>query len=412
MIEQLQGLLQNQVFVGIGSASIMAGLMWFLRSIPHRLTRYFLAWFTVSVETANDDDTFYWMVRWMAAHPYSQKTRRLAMAVASAGADNYPSDLRAAGEETKPRFMLSPAAGVHLLFYRGRPVVILRTKGDKTKESFKRSETLEIRTIGRSRAVLHAMIEEAYALSNQRKKDQLVVHTYQFNCWQESVRCAKRPFESVVLSCGLAESIAADAETFAAREQWYSDRGIPWRRGYLFFGAPGCGKSSFVAALASRMNYSVCMLNLSAIASDEDLINAMRSQPEKSLLLVEDVDAGFLQRENAKETRITFSAFLNAIDGIAAPTGRILIMTTNHLEKLDPALIRAGRIDMKAEFCLATEQQAASIFLRFFPGMTGEAKAFGIRAAGLAPSRIQEILLSCGDNPASAETRIPVLVAA
>jgi mitochondrial chaperone BCS1 len=402
VIEQIQGLLQNQVFVGIGGASIMAGLMWFLRSIPHKCSSYFLAWFTVTLETSNDDDTFYWLVRWLAAHPYSQRTRRLALATPISGDYDRPRLVSQTEDANRPRFLLSPAPGVHLLWFRGRPILITRTKEEKAKESFKRPETLHVRAIGRSRAGLCAMIEEAYALSNERKKDQLVVYTYQFNCWQESVRGTKRPFDSVVLAGDVAERIAGDAENFTTKEGWYADRGIPWRRGYLWYGAPGCGKSSFAAALASRMNHSVCMLNLSAIASDEDLINAMRSQPEKSILLVEDVDAGFVERKGERETRITFSAFLNAIDGIAAPTGRILVMTTNHREKLDAALIRPGRIDMQIEFGLATEEQAARIFLRFFPGREREASMFGEQAKGIAPSRIQEMLVSAGDCPEAA----------
>ena len=76
----------------------------------------------------------------------------------------------------------------------------------------------------------------------------------------------------------------------------------------------------------------------------------MSNAPERSILLLEDIDAAFLGRTATSQERqpdgyqpnVTFSGLLNALDGVASGESRIIFMTTNHLERLDPALIRPG----------------------------------------------------------------------
>lgn len=70
---------------------------------------------------------------------------------------------------------------------------------------------------------------------------------------------------------------------------------------------------------------------------------------------------------NSFNSNVTFSGLLNALDGVASSTSqRILFLTTNHLEKLDPALIRAGRVDLKELIDDATPYQASELFTRFY----------------------------------------------
>jgi chaperone BCS1 len=87
------------------------------------------------------------------------------------------------------------------------------------------------------------------------------------------------------------------------------------------------------------------------------------SAASRSILLLEDVDAAFVGRSaadgTASSSRITFSGLLNAIDGVAAQEGRVLFMTTNHVEKLSEALVRPGRVDVRLEFKLADRQQVS-----------------------------------------------------
>ena len=105
-------------------------------------------------------------------------------------------------------------------------------------------------------------------------------------------------------------------------------------------GPPGCGKSSFVAALAGELGYDICILNLSdAGLTDDRLAHALSTTPPTSLVLLEDVDAAFVHRDpkDRRSSHVTFSGLLNALDGVAAGEERILFMTTNREAPLQHA---------------------------------------------------------------------------
>ncbi len=149
----------------------------------------------------------------------------------------------------------------------------------------------------------------------------------------------------MVLGRGKKEAIVDDVKRFLERDRWYAERGIPYRRGYLLHGAPGSGKSSFITALAGHLDFNICLLNLSERGLTDDKLNHLLSNaPDRSILLLEDVDAAFFGRQQAAEdgyqASVTFSGLLNALDGVASGESRIIFMTTNHIERLDPALIR------------------------------------------------------------------------
>ena len=118
-----------------------------------------------------------------------------------------------------------------------------------------------------------------------------------------------------------------------------------------YFHSKGCGKTTFVQVLASQLKLDICILNLNnKDLTDNTFASYLREAPEKALILLEDVDAIFTRRSpttgNGSES-VSFSGLLNALDGVAAQEGRIFFMTTNHIEQLDPALIRPGRCDIK-----------------------------------------------------------------
>lgn len=106
---------------------------------------------------------------------------------------------------------------------------------------------------------------------------------------------------------------------------------------------------------------------------DDDGLNQMLNcAPMRSIILLEDIDAIFVERTSVKEESqrkqsVTFSGLLNALDGVRSQEGRILIMTTNHREKLDPALLRPGRADMQIQLNYASEGQMKGLFKKFFP---------------------------------------------
>lgn len=111
----------------------------------------------------------------------------------------------------------------------------------------------------------------------------------------------------------------------------------------------------------------MCLLSLDGDAINDDIISeALRTAPSNAIILLEDVDAVFVQRQSNRYGGCSFSGLLNAIDGVLAQEGRILIMTTNHREKLDPALIRPGRCDQQYEIKKASKDQMERMYYRFF----------------------------------------------
>jgi chaperone BCS1 len=182
----------------------------------------------------------------------------------------------------------------------------------------------------------------------------------------------KRPLQSVILDKGIKERIVDDVKDFLKRQEWYVDRGIPYRRGYLLYGPPGSGKSSFIQALAGELDFGVAIINLSERGmTDDKLAHLLTKLPPRTILLLEDADAAFRNRRQVDEEgysggTVTFSGLLNAMDGVAAGEERISFLTTNHIDRLDGALIRPGRVDMTVRIGEATRHQAAEMWDRFY----------------------------------------------
>lgn len=272
----------------------------------------------------------------------------------------------------------------------------------------------------RSKVLLEEILEAGREIQRRKREKYLsVVQVYDFGKdyglgWlhpQESDRKQPgRSIASVVLpqcpaGCELegmdqAEALLEDAREFLASESWYSERGIPYRRGYLLHGIPGGGKSSLIMAVASELRLPIYMLQLSSeLISDETLNSLLQHgmHDPPTILLLEDVDllhTAMLSRSTIKEQReneaaeegsrelrrgkdpaswkrkgagrLSLSGLLNALDGPTATTGRLLFMTTNAKHRLDPALIRSGRIDYEIEFKSADREQICRFVNRFY----------------------------------------------
>ena len=177
----------------------------------------------------------------------------------------------------------------------------------------------------------------------------------------------------MVLAKGVKERIVADVQSFISAREWYLDRGIPYRRGYLLYGPPGTGKSSFIQALAGELDFNIAMLNLSERGlTDDRLMHLMINVPPRTVVVLEDADAAFSNRRTQADAdgyrgaNVTFSGLLNALDGVASAEERIVFLTTNHVDRLDAALVRPGRVDMTVHMGQATAWQVEQLWDRFF----------------------------------------------
>ncbi|KAI1382499.1 mitochondrial chaperone BCS1 [Hypoxylon trugodes] len=153
---------------------------------------------------------------------------------------------------------------------------------------------------------------------------------------------------------------------------WYADHGIPYRRSYLFSGPPGTGKSSMSSAIARHFGLELCVVTSLKGIEPRQLDSLFHMAPPCCIILLEDIDcAGVGQRQgdadsSGQSKEIPLSELLNLIDGPNAREGHILIMTTNHPENLDDALVRAGRVDLHVEFKNATREQVEEIFIAMY----------------------------------------------
>jgi mitochondrial chaperone BCS1 len=144
--------------------------------------------------------------------------------------------------------------------------------------------------------------------------------------------------------------------------------------------------------------------------NDNRVNDLLAKVPERSVLLMEDIDCAFTMRKRAsgKEGGLTFSGLLNAIDGAASTEGRIIVMTTNHIDRLDPALIRPGRADVKLALGNATGAQAGRLFERFFPERAELAADFPgqIEDGRFSMATLQDYLMLHRRDPEQAVGRV------
>ncbi|KAJ0981645.1 hypothetical protein J5N97_009900 [Dioscorea zingiberensis] len=181
-------------------------------------------------------------------------------------------------------------------------------------------------------------------------------------------------FESIAMDPEMKREIIQDLMKFSKSKEYYAKIGKPWKRGYLLYGPPGTGKSTMIAAMANLLDYDVYDLELTAVKDNSALRKLLLNTTSKSIIVVEDIDCsldlsgkrkadGASEGKEAEEekkmmkggdkevSKVTLSGLLNCIDGLWSACGgeKVIVFTTNHVDKLDPALIRRGRMDKHIE---------------------------------------------------------------
>lgn len=180
-----------------------------------------------------------------------------------------------------------------------------------------------------------------------------------------------RPTSSVILPNGQMDAILTDVSKFLrpATRKWYIQHGLPHRRSYLFYGIPGAGKTSTIRSIASQYGLNCCYLSMTSDKfSNQVLADALSQIPANALIVIEDVDSFFNEDRKSKTAiSLTFSGLLNSLDGLISAEGVITILTTNHIDRLDSALVRAGRVDRRFCFETPTQEQLEQVFRFFYP---------------------------------------------
>ena len=213
----------------------------------------------------------------------------------------------------------------------------------------------------------------------------------------ESIQSAT--LDNLILAGSLKEDIYADVEQFFGAREMYAEYDVPWKRGLLFIGPPGNGKTHMVKALVNTTGYPCLYIKSFKTRQSTDTDN-MRVAFERvrdtapCIVVIEDLDALV-----DDETR---SFFLNELDGFALNDGVLMIASTNHPERLDMAILeRPSRFDRKYHFDLPdTPERIAYLKLwnqKLQPDMQlspADLDAIAVAAQGFSFAYLKELLLS------------------
>lgn len=230
--------------------------------------------------------------------------------------------------------------------------------------------------------------------------------------WRRDSSVPERSLDSVILDDKVKEKLKKDLDDFTDPKtiDWYQEHCIPFKRGYLFYGKPGTGKTSTISAIASHLKRKVYKLNLVAPGlCDNSLLDAVNSIKKNSVLVMEDIDSLFgVHREKNESFSTTFSGLLNAIDGLGDSKGHIFIMTSNYPDKIDQALRRKGRVDLEIEFTSCTKEQAKNMFLKFYPNEENDAEVFSndVSLENYTPAELQHHFIYHRKNSSSDAKKI------
>ncbi|KAF7309476.1 p-loop containing nucleoside triphosphate hydrolase protein [Mycena indigotica] len=361
--------------------------------------------FFLTAHFSEEDYPYDWLMHWLSKQPAWGRSREFEITTRSAGRgmntsttadlqeeEEDESDALEHGRKRRLVAFMPSLDTTHTIYYRGHWLRITRTK----RYPDYGGASLKISVVARNNDILKKLVLEARR--DYEKDAEHRVHIFladpTYGCWRWNGARQKRPMSSIVLQPGVKEMLLADCKDFLCSEEWYAERGIPYRRGLLLHGVPGSGKTSLIHSLAGELGLDIYVVSLSAKGmSDNTLTTLMGNVPSRCIVLLEDLDAAFTRSvsrdanstgtptstttstsSTAKDkeaesdgSTLSLSGLLNSLDGVAAAEGRLLFATTNHIERLDPALSRPGRMDVWVNFTNATKWQAEGIFKCFFP---------------------------------------------
>jgi AAA+ superfamily predicted ATPase len=292
-----------------------------------------------------------------------------------------------------------------------------------------------------------------YANNMNKKVWKQQIHINDNGHWNAKDSKIKRKLETIILKDDLMDEIKKDIQLFLNSNEWYDHRDIPYTRGYLFYGLPGTGKTSLIKGLSLGCKRHIHYLMLNNVNSDAELLRLFEDiKYDETILVIEDIDCmdqlvkdrKLKHREKEEENRkrvqkkkkrhnseddtddeddkeldkpsyknneyktgktlannykLTLAGLLNALDGLINSHGRILIMTTNHPEILDKALLRPGRIDRKFYFSNCNREQIRELYEMFFNKTCKESLLKDIKENDYSPAHVTSVFLRYRDDP-------------
>lgn len=372
----------NQMIAGAISLWVLGTTTWICKSVPQRVFDFLIKHLTTEMAITSYNQSFFDLMDWLEDKGFSHRFRRFKITNGKWGSED--STTKGVGY------------GSHIIWHKWKPIKIsLEKEGDSHSERDK--ETIRLVRIGRSHKPFDDLVDE---LRRKREDDRDMTAMYMHmgnDGWSFAGKQPKRPIESVIVEKEKMELLLKTFKDFEEKEEWYVRHGIPYQLGILLHGPPGTGKTSMIRAIAGHLNKSLYVASASKMYG----LGSMFGDCDKDcILVIEDVDSCSmaLKRKGSEKfdkdsekddddgmsmpsidegsdfnelfERMSLSSLsdlLNAVDGVFVKHGRILIMTTNHPEKIDPALMRPGRVDLSLELSYVNDETFKRFMLSFFP---------------------------------------------
>lgn len=277
--------------------------------------------------------------------------------------------------------------------------------------------TFSCDSIAARNAVISFLDRITDSVWGEKKVPNFYINSYGTD-WYRRQDLPLRSPDTVILPEGQMERIIGDLKEFLDSEHRYNRLGVPYHRGYLFYGPPGTGKTSVARAIATHFNLDVYYLALPDITEDNKLMGLVSNVQPGSILLIEDIDVVQSTHNRDHEgpevlrdarRSVSLSGLLNALDGIGTPHGLITMMTTNHIENLDPALIREGRVDLQELIGPLTNYQIEGLWQMTYNKVPGKLPTITDESE-LTTSQIVGILKKHLENPDTAYEEVRELL--
>lgn len=295
------------------------------------------------------------------------------------------------------RLLYGLSEGKHSIYYKGYKIRIDIVRRERYDRNWGRGLFDDLIIALNNKDIMDEFINECEQYYNHNVT-QINIKSYNNGYWEKIKTINRRSEESFIINPQQKIEIYQDIEKFLNNKERYERLGIPHKRSYLLYGKPGCGKSTFIHICASKYDYNdIYYINLTTDNMDDQKLCDSFSKITKGLLVIEDIDTIFDKRNNVTKSMITFSRFINCMDGLIS-SNVICFITTNDRTKLDDAMLRCGRIDKQILFTPYTSVETKLMFERFFPSYESDWINDEDLCIQCLPSNLQEFLIVNIDN--------------